>query len=161
MLEKKIRLANGYWLLLVLALLACDQAAKILAINHLTLHNPLTLLPILNFTLSHNTGVAFGFFANISSWQPLFFTIFAAAVSVFVVIWIIRLPQGSYWTATALSLVCSGALGNLLDRLRHGYVIDFIDFHWSQYHFAIFNLADTLVFCGVALLILEQLFHTD
>jgi signal peptidase II len=143
------------WLLLSGGMVALDQASKFLASRLLVLHDPVPVLPLFNLTLAHNTGAAFSFLRGAGGWQRWLFSILAVAVSVAIVFWIRRLPATARWTAAALALVLGGALGNLWDRLAHGYVVDFIDLYYGPWHFPTFNLADSAISVGAAMLLLE------
>jgi signal peptidase II len=143
------------WLWLSGGVVALDQAGKFLASRLLVLHDPVPVLPLFNLTLAHNTGAAFSFLRGAGGWQRWLFSILAVAVSVAIVFWIRRLPATARWTAAALALVLGGALGNLWDRLAHGYVVDFIDLYYGPWHFPTFNLADSAISVGAAMLLLE------
>ncbi len=144
------------WLWVAGAVAALDQLTKAIASSMLTLHQPVRLTPFLNLTLVHNPGAAFSFLAGASGWQRWFFTVLAAVIAVAIVIWLARL-QGERLTAFALSLVLGGAVGNLIDRLLHGHVIDFIDFHIGGWHWPAFNVADAAITLGALLLIAEMM----
>ena len=109
-------------------------------------------------TLKYNTGAAFGFLANETGWQKLFFCSVAVFMSVALSVWLFRLSKDMRWTAFALALIIGGALGNLWDRLFLGYVIDYIDFYIKSSHFATFNLADSAISVGAGMLIIEAVF---
>lgn len=146
-----------YWLLLSIFVIILDQISKQLVLQHLQMHEPLYLLPMLNFTLSYNPGAAFNFLGDASGWQRWLFTGVALAVSVGIIAWLRNLNMATrinLWTGVGLSLILGGAVGNLIDRIIYGYVIDFIDFHVNTWHFATFNVADTAVNIGVFILIL-------
>ncbi|HEX9773023.1 MAG TPA: signal peptidase II [Steroidobacteraceae bacterium] len=143
------------WLWLSVAVIALDQATKFLVTRFLELYARVDVLPVLDFTLLHNTGAAFSILAGASGWQRWFFIILAGAVSLALVVWLCRLPRGHRMIAIALALVLGGALGNVIDRLRLGYVIDFIHAHWGAAYFPAFNIADSAITIGAALLILD------
>ena len=143
------------WLWLSVAVIALDQATKFLVTRFLDLYERVEVLPVLDFTLLHNTGAAFSILAGASGWQRWFFIVLAVVVSLTLVIWLWRLPRGDRLIAIALALVLGGALGNLLDRVRHGYVVDFIHAHWGAAYFPAFNIADSAITVGAALLILD------
>lgn len=145
------------WLWLAAAVVAADQLTKWLAAHYLPYATPVPLTPFLNLTLVHNTGAAFSFLSTASGWQRWLFTGLAAGVSGVIVAWLRRLPAQARWQAAALALVLGGALGNLIDRVVHGYVVDFIDFHYLQWHFPAFNLADSAITVGAALLVVDLL----
>lgn len=140
---------------LTATLVVLDQYTKYLALHHLLAYEPIPLTSFFNFTLAYNTGAAFSFLNSASGWQKLFFTGVASVVSVFLAVWLWRMPRSERWQACAVSLILAGALGNLIDRLIRGHVIDFLDFHWGMHHWPVFNLADSVICVGAAMLILE------
>jgi signal peptidase II len=143
------------WLWLSVAVIALDQATKFLVTRFLELYERVEVLPVLDFTLLHNTGAAFSILAGASGWQRWFFIVLAVLVSGALVVWLCRLPRGQRMIAIALSLVLGGALGNVIDRIAHGHVVDFIHVHWGAAYFPAFNIADSAISIGAALLILD------
>jgi len=143
------------WLWLSAAVIGLDQATKFLATRFLELYERVEVLPVLDFTLLHNTGAAFSLLAQASGWQRPFFITLALVVSVMLVVWIWRTPRGEKLLPFALALILGGALGNVIDRIWHGYVIDFIHAHWGDAYFPAFNIADSAITVGAALLILD------
>jgi signal peptidase II len=143
------------WLWLSVAVIALDQATKFLVTRFLDLYERVEVLPVLDFTLLHNTGAAFSLLAGASGWQRWFFIGLACVVSVLLVAWIWRTPRGEKLLPLALSLILGGALGNVIDRALHGYVVDFIHAHWGAAYFPAFNIADSAITIGAALLILD------
>ena len=147
------------WLWLSAAVIVLDQLSKWLVVSHLAVYDSIRVLPVFNLVLIHNPGAAWSFLAGASGWQRWFFTILALAVSAAIVVWMRFLPRREYrWRAIALALVLAGALGNVIDRLWHGYVIDFLQFHYQGWSYPAFNLADSAITVGAAMLILEGLF---
>ncbi len=147
------------WLLLSLMVFLADQATKEIALRALTPYTPVPVIPdLLNWTLAFNTGAAFSFLADAGGWQRWLFTILAVGVSSLLVGWLARTPRGDWRNALPLSLVIGGAIGNLVDRLRHGQVTDFIDVYFGQWHFPAFNIADSAICVGAVLLIAAGLF---
>lgn len=144
------------WLWLAVAVIALDLGTKALASAMLTYANPVPVMPLFNLTLLHNTGAAFSFLADADGWQRWFFVGLAVAVSVFLVVWMKSLRRGETWTAIAIALILGGALGNVYDRVVHGYVVDFLHFYWRDYHFPAFNLADTAITIGAGMMILDM-----
>ena len=126
----------------------CDQLTKYWAITHLIPYASLPVLPMLSWTLLFNSGSAFSFLSETGSWHTWFFSGFSALVSMAIMIWILRMAASLSAQMFALALVLGGALGNLMDRIRFGYVIDFIDFYYKTYHFPAFNLADSAICIG-------------
>jgi len=112
------------------------------------------VLDIFNLVLVHNTGAAFSLLGDAGGMQRWLFSIIAIVASVWIV-WLLHKHQHQKLFALALSMILGGALGNLIDRIAYGYVLDFLDFHWNTYHFAAFNLADSAITCGAFLLIIE------
>ncbi|MGH8279016.1 MAG: signal peptidase II [Gammaproteobacteria bacterium] len=147
------------WLWLSVLVIVLDQLSKYLVASHLELYRPVRVLPVFNLVLIYNSGAAWNFLSGASGWQRWFFVGLALAVSVAIVVWIVRLPRHvQRWRAAALALVLGGALGNVIDRLWHGYVTDFLQFHWRALYYPTFNLADSAITIGAAMLIIEGLF---
>lgn len=144
------------WLLLSVAIIALDLWTKHLASTHLEYAQPVSLLPVLDLTLVHNTGAAFSMLADAGGWQRGFFIGIATLVSVVLVVWLLRLRRGTPWLALALALVLGGALGNLYDRVTLGYVVDFISVHYGGWYFPAFNVADSAISVGAVLLFLDM-----
>jgi signal peptidase II len=143
------------WLWLSLAVVALDQATKFLVTRFFELYDRVEVLPVLDFTLLHNTGAAFSLLAGASGWQRWFFIGLACVVSVLLVAWIWRTPRGEKLLPLALALILGGAVGNVIDRVVHGYVVDFIHAHWGAAYFPAFNIADSAITIGAVLLILD------
>ncbi len=134
-----------------------DQLTKFAATDYLSQHGEIHLAPFLNLVLVHNTGAAFGFLSGAGGWQNIFFIIVALAASIFILWMCRRLSIGDKLLAIALMLVLGGALGNLIDRLIHGYVIDFIDIYYGTWHWPAFNVADSAITVGAVLLVVDAL----
>ena len=115
------------------------------------------LLPFLHLVLIHNQGAAFGFLATASGWQNLFFIVIATIISLLILIRIIRVASGEKWSEIALVFILGGAIGNLVDRIRLGYVVDFIGLHYRSWQFPAFNLADVAITIGAMMLLLDLL----
>ena len=143
------------WLWLSLVVIVLDQSTKFLVTRFFELYERVEVLPVLDFTLLHNTGAAFSLLAGASGWQRWFFIALAGVVSVLLVAWIWRTPRGDKLLPLALSLVLGGAVGNVIDRVVHGYVVDFIHAHWGGAYFPAFNIADSAITIGAVLLILD------
>lgn len=146
------------WLWLSLAVLVADLASKELALALLEPGRPVPVLPVLNWTLVFNPGAAFSFLGDAGGWQRWLFSGLALVVSVLLVVWLRQTPREQRWLASAYALILGGAVGNLIDRLRHGHVVDFVDVHWRGWHFPAFNVADAAITCGAAILIAILLF---
>ena len=144
------------WIWLAVVVVILDQLTKYVASASLEMYQPIAVMPMLNWTLMHNPGAAFSFLANESGWQRWFFSVIAIVVSVVIVLWIKRLEQHEKWQAIALALILGGALGNVIDRIWLGYVVDFIDVYYEQWHWPAFNIADSAIFIGVAMIIIDS-----
>ncbi|CAG0910220.1 unnamed protein product [Cyprideis torosa] len=141
------------------AILVADQVSKWVANSSLVLHTPVPVLPgYFDFMLAYNTGAAFSFLSQAGGWQRWFFSLLALGVSIAIVIWIKRLPTSEKLTAVSLSLILGGAVGNLIDRLLFGHVIDFIQVYFGSYAYPAFNIADSAISVGAVLLIVQALF---
>ncbi len=149
------------WLWLSGVLVLLDQATKLVASNNLDMHTPVPVFPGLNMTLVHNTGAAFSFLSQAGGWQRWFFIILALLVSGVIVVWLKNLSSSKHWVACALALILGGAIGNLLDRAVLGYVVDFVDVYYAQWHFPAFNLADSAITVGAIMLIIDTLRAED
>ena len=152
-----LRSALPWWLLAV-AILIVDQLTKVAAEQQLGLHQPVAVLPFFNLTLMYNEGAAFSFLSDAGGWQRWFFITLSSGVSIGLIVWLARLPRNQRWLALALSLVLAGAVGNLIDRLIYGHVIDFIQVYYQQWYWPTFNVADSAITVGAALLIIDALF---
>jgi signal peptidase II len=142
---------------IAVAVVVFDQLTKFAATDYLTQHGEIHLAPFLNLVLVHNTGAAFGFLSGAGGWQNVFFIIVALAASAFILWMSWRLSANDKLLVVALMLVLGGALGNLLDRLIHGYVIDFIDVYYVTWHWPAFNVADSAITIGAVLLVIDAL----
>ncbi|GAA5233886.1 lipoprotein signal peptidase [Verticiella sediminum] len=144
------------WLAIALAIIVLDQITKIVFDNLLGYGERLAILPFFDFTLLYNRGAAFSFLAQHDGWQRWFFTGLGLLASAFIV-WLMRRHAEQRGFCMALTLILGGALGNVIDRLAYGHVVDFLLFHWNERYFPAFNLADTAITCGAILLILDEL----
>ena len=149
------------WLSLSAVVVVLDQLTKAYITRHFGEFEFRTVLPVLDITRMHNVGAAFSFLATASGWQRWLFIALAMGVSAGIVMWLVRLPKGTRaLLAAGLALVLGGALGNVIDRIRLGYVVDFIHFHWDQAYFPAFNVADSAITVGAAFLLLDALFDS-
>jgi signal peptidase II len=146
------------WLWLSLLVFAADQASKLYVEDVLTLYQQVVVIPgYFSWTLAYNTGAAFSFLAGASGWQRWFFAAIALVVSIVLVVWLKRLKPEETWLAVALALVLGGALGNLVDRVVLGHVVDFILVHWQhRWYFPAFNIADSAITVGAIILALDM-----
>ena len=146
------------WLLLSACVVLADQLSKAYIAGHYLEFEFVRILPVLDITRMHNVGAAFSFLASASGWQRWVFIGLALTVSAGITVWLLRLPRGVHaLLAGGLALVLGGALGNVIDRIRLGYVVDFIHFHWDRAYFPAFNVADSAITVGAACLLLDAL----
>jgi signal peptidase II len=146
------------WLLMSAVIVVLDLWTKGIATESLTLYRPVEINSWLNMTLAHNYGAAFSFLSDAGGWQRWLFTVLASVVTVVLIVWLIRLPKDEQVTAAALGLIIGGAVGNLVDRITLGYVVDFIDVYYKTSHWPAFNLADSAITGGVILLLVDGFF---
>ena len=143
------------WLWVAVVVLIVDQCTKLLADAMLAMHQSVELLPFLALRKAYNTGAAFSFLGDASGWQRWFFIILALVVIVILLAWLRRLPPGDTRLRLALVLILGGAAGNVIDRVVYGHVIDFIDVFYGSWHYPTFNVADSAIFIGAFLLLLD------
>ncbi len=142
-----------YWLLAA-AVVVLDQLSKFAAVARL-MREPVEVTGFLNLSLVFNSGAAFGLLGDASGWQNLLFVMVAIVVSFIIIAMVRRLGANDVQVLAGLMLILGGAVGNLIDRLRLGYVVDFIDFHYGVWHWPAFNLADAAITVGAILLVLD------
>ena len=151
---------NGLiWLALSIVLLITDQVTKWVVATNMELYQSIDILPVFNFTYVHNYGAAFSFLSEAGGWQSYFFSTIAIVISALLIFWLKKLPATNKLLCSAYALVLAGAIGNLIDRLAHGYVIDFLHVYYQQWNFPVFNIADVAISIGAALLILDAFFE--
>ncbi|MDP3135745.1 MAG: signal peptidase II [Burkholderiaceae bacterium] len=144
------------WLGLALILLIADQFTKVLIMGYYRLGDSTPVLSFFNVVRAHNTGAAFSFLAGASGWQRWLFTGIGLAAAGLIV-WLLRSHAGQRLFSFALACILGGAVGNVIDRMLHGYVVDFLDFHYAGWHFPAFNVADSAITVGAACLVLDEL----
>ena len=144
------------WLGWALLILVADQVTKTLILDSYRLGDATTITSFFNIVRAHNTGAAFSFLAQAGGWQRWFFTGFGVLAALFIV-WQLRAHPGQKLFSFALASILGGAVGNVLDRMMHGYVVDFLDFHAAGWHFPAFNVADAGISVGAVLLIVDEL----
>lgn len=143
------------WLGLSAMLVAMDQWSKWLAVAHLEYAKPVPFIEgFWNWTLVHNYGAAFSFLSSAGGWQRWFFTGLAIVISTGLVVWLARTPRSDWRSALPFALVIAGAVGNVIDRIRYGYVVDFVDWYVGTWHWPAFNVADSAIVVGAVLLVL-------
>ena len=144
------------WLSLLVVVL--DQLSKAWIMASFQDYEVLRVWPVFNLTLVYNTGAAFSFLSDAGGWQRWFFVVIAVTVSAAMVVWLARLDERERLTAYGLALVVGGAVGNLIDRIWLGKVVDFLQWHWQDWYWPSFNLADSAITLGVVLLLIDGLF---
>ncbi len=151
-------LLMGKWFGLSVVVILLDQITKYLAETNLVYAQPLPVLPSFNLTLLYNPGAAFSFLSDAGGWQRWFFVTISLLASIFLVYWLRKLRPEQRMLALALSLVLGGAVGNLIDRLLLGHVIDFIQVYYQSFYWPAFNIADSAITVGAVLLVWDALF---
>jgi signal peptidase II len=150
------------WLWLGVTVMVLDQWTKWLVVQRFDEFDRTVLLPVLELMRLHNTGAAFSFLSGAGGWQRWLFITLGVAVSAGILVWLRRLPaNGQGLLAAGLSLIVGGALGNVIDRVLHGHVIDFIRVHWEEHYFPAFNVADSAITVGAVLIVLDNLLELD
>jgi len=144
------------WLAWAVVILIADQITKTLILNHYRLGDSTFITSFFNIVRAHNTGAAFSFLSDAGGWQRWLFTGIGAVATIFIV-WQLRAHPGQKLFCFSLASILGGAIGNVVDRLMHGYVVDFLDFHAGGWHFPAFNVADSAITLGAACLILDEL----
>ena len=148
------------WTSLSAIIIVLDQITKSMATASLELYRPLEILPVFNLTLAHNTGAAFSFLSDAGGWQRWFFSVLAIGVSGVLLVWLKRMDPSERWQAASVSLILGGAIGNVIDRLRLGYVVDFLQLHWDDSYFPAFNIADSAISVGATIFIALSLLES-
>jgi signal peptidase II len=144
------------WLALAFVVVLADQFSKWLVVGHFVHGDSMKVLDFFSLVRAHNSGAAFSFLSSAGGWQRwLFIGIGVAAAAL--ILWMLRSHAGQKLLAFALASILGGAIGNLIDRLMHGYVVDFIDLHWHDWHFPAFNVADSAISVGAVCLILDEI----
>ncbi len=141
------------WLAVIIVLV--DQLTKLWAIASLIPYQHLVILPVFNLTLAFNHGAAFSFLGDAGGWQRWLFIVLALGVSCVLFVWLAKTSKDKKVLTLGLILIFGGAIGNVIDRIYLNYVVDFIDIHWSVWHYPTFNIADIAITCGAILLIFD------
>jgi signal peptidase II len=144
------------WLCLAIIIILADQFTKTLILGYYKLGDSTPVTSFFNIVRVHNSGAAFSFLANAGGWQRWFFTGIGAVATIFI-LWMLRSHHAQKLFAFALACILGGAIGNVIDRLLHGYVVDFLDFYVKGWHWPAFNIADSAIFIGAACLILDEI----
>lgn len=153
---RKVRASVAGWLVLAALIVILDQITKIWFDANLAYAERWAVLPFFDFTLLYNPGAAFSFLAEGQGWQRWLFSVIALMAVALILNLLWRSPNQPLF-CTALTSILGGAIGNLIDRIQHGHVIDFLLFYWQQWHFPAFNIADITITCGAILLILDEI----
>ena len=144
------------WLAWAMVVLIVDQFTKVLILGYYQLGDSTPVTGFFNVVRVHNTGAAFSFLANAGGWQRWLFT-GIGVVAALLILWMLKSHPGQKLFAFAMTSILGGAIGNVLDRIFYGYVVDFLDFHWKGWHFPAFNVADSAITLGAICLILDEL----
>lgn len=152
------RHASWLWLLVSAVVVVADQFTKRLIVDNFELFERVAVTPFLDIIRLHNTGAAFSLLADAGGWQNWFFSTVAVAISAVLIWWLRRVPGDQRVVPLGLTLVLGGAIGNLIDRLLHGYVVDFVLVYYDRWSYPAFNVADSAITCGVILLLVDGVF---
>lgn len=144
------------WLWLAVIFVIIDQVSKQWVVSVFDYRESITIMPYFNFTYVHNPGAAFSFLADQPGWQRWFFTAVSSIASIIFLVWMSKIPKMNKLLGIGVALMLSGAVGNLIDRALFGYVIDFIDVIILGYNYPVFNIADSAIFVGAGLMIIES-----
>ncbi len=152
----------SWWFGLSALLIGLDQWTKHKIVDVFKYGDLYPVTSFFNLTRLHNEGAAFGFLANSGGWQKYFFLTLAFAVAAFIARWLFKLPQSNTKLLSGgLAFILAGALGNAIDRLQHGYVVDFLDFYYGSFHWPAFNVADSCIFIGAMMVIADLFIHGE
>jgi signal peptidase II len=153
-----VRASGIRWLWISLLVIVVDQVTKLWIERSMTLGESFAVLPVLDIVRAHNSGAAFSFLADAGGWQRWAFSLLAVGVSIALVFWLRKLALATHsLLSSGLVLILGGAIGNVIDRIEHGYVVDFVHAHWGPAYFAAFNVADAAISIGAGLVILDAL----
>ncbi len=137
------------WLLLSIIVIALDQLTKWWVLNNLPEYQPIPVIEgFWNWYRTYNTGAAFSFLSDAGGWQKYFFVVLAVGITCLLTFWLSRTPRRDWKSALPFALVIGGAIGNVIDRLLHGHVVDFIQWHWQDHYWPAFNIADSAIVAG-------------
>ena len=158
MTKPELKASGIRWLWISLLVIAADQLTKLWIERTMELGEGFAVLPVLDIVRAHNSGAAFSFLATAGGWQRWAFSALAIGVSIALVFWLRRLALATQSLLSAgLVLILGGAIGNVIDRVEHGYVVDFVHAHWGAHYFAAFNVADAAISIGAVLVIIDSL----
>lgn len=160
-LTTKFKQSGLRWLWLALLAIVLDQVTKLIVVAEMRLYESIPIIPFFSFTRVHNYGAAFSFLADAGGWQRWFFTIIAIAISSLIFWWLTQTRREQVLLPIAFCLILGGAIGNLIDRIAYGYVVDFLDVYYQSYHWPAFNIADSAIFLGAVLLLIDAFKNTE
>jgi|SRR3972149_2808269 len=143
------------WIFIAILVFALDRVSKILVLDYMPIEEAINIFPMFNLFLTFNTGAAFSFLEQAGGWQEWLFGAIAIGVSISLIIWQFKITTKHLWLKIALALIIGGTLGNLYDRVIFHKVIDFLDFYFRQWHYPIFNIADSAICVGAIMLIID------
>ena len=146
---------------IVLVIVVLDQITKIWADTTLTMYQQIPITDFFNITKAYNYGAAFSFLNDAGGWQRWFFTAISLIVSIVLSVWLYRMLRSEKWLSLSIALILGGAVGNLIDRVWYGYVVDFIQVYWKTSYFPSFNIADAAITCGTIILLAITLFEKN
>ncbi len=153
---------NSYkWFLLAAGVLILDQISKFWITTSMFLYESIGVIPFFQLTYVQNQGAAFSFLNDAGGWQRWLFICLSLVASIFITLWLSRLPKTEKMQSGGLAMVLGGAIGNLIDRVIYGYVIDFLDVYYQNWHWPVFNLADSAITVGVFVLLLDSFRNRD
>lgn len=144
------------WIAITLFILTFDRVTKILVLKYLPFQEPVKIFSWFNLFFNYNTGAAFSFLNQPTTWQQWLFGGIAIIVSILLIFWLLRLPQTKVWLTVALALILGGTVGNLFDRVVYHYIIDFLDFYYKNWHWPTFNIADSAISIGAIMLMVDM-----
>ncbi len=146
---------------IVIVIIIADQITKIWADRDLEMFQQIYITSFFNITKAYNYGAAFSFLDNAGGWQRWFFTAISLIVSIVLSVWLYRMTRAEKWHSLSIALILGGAVGNLIDRVWYGYVVDFIQVHWNESYFPSFNIADAAISCGTVILLFLTFFEKN
>jgi len=146
---------------IVIVIVVLDQITKIWADSTLSMYEQIPITGFFNITKAYNYGAAFSFLDNAGGWQRWFFTAISLIVSIVLSVWLYRISRIEKWLSLSIALILGGAVGNLIDRVWYGYVVDFIQVYWNTSYFPSFNIADAAITCGTIILLILTLFEKN
>jgi len=151
----KLYLSKYFWIFIVIIIVALDRGTKMMTVDNLPFEQSVNILPHFNLFFTFNAGAAFSFLEKASGWQEWLFAATATLISIFLLVWLCRIPEKHSWLKVALALILAGTIGNLYDRIMFRHVIDFLDFYIDKLHWPAFNIADSAICVGAIMLVVD------